>query len=890
MTTYRGGASTNRRRTRLLARWVSGVRRHAWLVVLLALASAGLSLRYAAGNLGINTDTADIISPQLAWRQDYIDYKSAFPADVDTLIVVVSAETPALASEAGRSLAQVLREARDVVDSVETPGAGEYFERHALLYLDEDELADLGDRLARAQPFLGILARDPSLTGVSNLLQRIVDARDGDEAIALEPLLVAMADSAEAAANGKFHQVSWQRLMLDRSPEPRELRRILVVKPRLDWSRLLPAGPAIERIRALAAANDLTASRGVRVRITGAVAMEHEELDTVVKGAERAGVLALVLVGIVLAVSLRSLRLVVSSLLTLVTGLIWTAAFAAAAVGHLNLISVAFAVLYIGLGIAYAIHFCLRYRELVEGGLGHAESLTETAGDVGGSLLVCAITTGIGFYAFVPTDFVGVSELGIISGTGMFISLFASLTVLPALLTLMPLGARPMPRPRAEPLRRAIAAWPARHRRAVLTGALLATACACIALPSVRFDGNPIGLRDPGSESVTTFIELLSDRDTAPVAVSVLARDAAEASELAVKLESVDQVSGTRTLASFIPSDQRAKLALIEELDLLLGPDLGRTLAASHDSTDDRLMALDELIKVVERLESDAGVGTDAGRLRAALVGLREAQPAVTAGADPLQRFERSLLDGLGEQLRLLRLSLTAGEVDVENLPVSLLERWIGEDGRHRVAIYPKSGLFDQEAMASFLEAVRRVAPGSTGTPVVYVESARVVVRAFQQAFVLALGCIVIVLFVLLGRLRPVMHVLLPLLMASILTVAVMVLLDVPFNFANVIALPLLLGVGVDNGIHMVHRMQAAPPADGNVLETSTARAVVASALTTVFSFGNLAFSPHPGTASMGLVLCIGLSIMLLASLLVLPALIAGSAEARSVDGGRDWR
>lgn len=395
------------------------------------------------------------------------------------------------------------------------------------------------------------------------------------------------------------------------------------------------------------------------------------------------------------------------------------------------------------------------------------------------------------------------------------------------------------------------------------------------AFPAARFDGNPIRLRDPHSESVATFLELFSDPDATPWSVTALVYDGVQASRLAAKLDALEPVAETRTLEDFIPADRESKLAIIEELDLLLSLDATQRAPPSRTPVVKRRQALDELNADLRRLEGDQSVRAEVERLRAALNALDDAQAAsTTAASDLLGRFERNLLGGLAEQLRLLRLSLTAGSVHVGDLPVPLVERWIATDGRRRVAAYAKADLFDQAALAEFLEAVRKVAPHSTGDPVVYVESAKVIVHAFQQAFSLALVLIVVILIVLLRRLRYVAQVMLPLILAAVLTVACMVVLGVPFNFANVIALPLLLGVGVDNGIHLVHRMRIAPPADGNVLETSTARAVVASAMTTIFSFGNLAFSPHPGTASMGLVLSLGLLVTLLASLVVLPAML----------------
>ena len=186
--------------------------------------------------------------------------------------------------------------------------------------------------------------------------------------------------------------------------------------------------------------------------------------------------------------------------------------------------------------------------------------------------------------------------------------------------------------------------------------------------------------------------------------------------------------------------------------------------------------------------------------------------------------------------------------------------------------------------MDRFVAAVRKVAPDAIGFPVIYLEAGDAVVKSFQQALVLAIIAVTILLLVLLRPKSDTLFVLLPLLLAGGLTGAASVVLGVPFNFANVIALPLLLGIGVDSGIHMVHRMRAAPPASGLILETSTARAVLYSSLTTMCSFGNLAVSPHRGMASMGALLTVGIAFTLLCTLVVLPALMVNGKESALED------
>jgi hypothetical protein len=216
-------------------------------------------------------------------------------------------------------------------------------------------------------------------------------------------------------------------------------------------------------------------------------------------------------------------------------------------------------------------------------------------------------------------------------------------------------------------------------------------------------------------------------------------------------------------------------------------------------------------------------------------------------------------------------------------LPKDLVEHWVSKDDQYRVAVFPRENLNDNEAMRRFVAAVRTVAPDAIGFPVIYLEAGDAVVKAFKKAFLMALVAVTVLLLLLLRPKSDTLLVLLPLLLAGALTGAASVVVGIPFNFANIIALPLLLGIGVDSGIHMSHRMRAAPPAAGQVLETSTARAVLYSSLTTICSFGNLAVSPHRGMASMGVLLVIGIGFTLLCTLVVLPALMMVSGKQSRV-------
>jgi len=582
-------------------------------------------------------------------------------------------------------------------------------------------------------------------------------------------------------------------------------------------------------------------------------------------------------------------------------GLLLTAAFAALAVGHLNLISMAFAVLYIGLGIDYAIHYSLRYRELRTRGAANQDALQQTAGDVGASLLVSAVTTAACFFAFVPTDFEGVSELGLIGGAGMLISFATTITLLPALFSLVPFrptsGEAPLV---GGVLPRGLARGVTRHRRAVLFGAFVVALASVALLPRARFDLDPLALRDPEGESTATFLELLRDSTARPMTVSVLASDRGEAEEIADALERLSSVEAAISLEDFVPGEQEAKLAVIERIARIVGP---APETADVPEAGDLPGAADVPVESDPPATGPSERMADVERFRRSVRGLELEPDEVDLGRfvvfqirswqrrmdglpqrrqeRALERVEESLVGGLGRSLADLRTSLAARSISEEDLPEELVRRWVAADGTRRVEVIPRADLGDEKALRTFVAEVRTITPRATGEPVINVSAGEAVVAAFRRALI---GAAIATLLLLLLALRSVpdaSRVVIPLLLAGAMTGAATVVLGLPFNYANVIALPLLLGVGVDNGIHMVHRRRAGTAPDRDLLETSTARAVLYASLTTIFSFGNLAFSSHPGTASMGRLLTIGMLAVLVCTLVVLPALEAPRRASR---------
>jgi hypothetical protein len=250
-------------------------------------------------------------------------------------------------------------------------------------------------------------------------------------------------------------------------------------------------------------------------------------------------------------------------------------------------------------------------------------------------------------------------------------------------------------------------------------------------------------------------------------------------------------------------------------------------------------------------------------------------QADATARSALYSRLRDGLLGALPAQIRSLQLALQAGPVTAKDLPAALVEKWRSADGHYRVEVWPKEVLNGPAAMERFVTQVRSVAPNAVGAPIGFIESGHSVVAAFRQAFLYSFIAITILLLILLRSVVGMLLVLIPLTLAGLLTVAGSVLLNVPFNFANVIALPLVLGVGVDYGVYLVQRGRQAAATRVNILRTGTARAVLFGALITTASFGNLMLAKHPGTVSMGILLTVGLTMTLLCALVLLPSLLA---------------
>lgn len=856
---------------RLIARIVDLARRRAAAAVLITAVFTLGSGFYAATHLTLDTEIDHMLPTGLAWRQNEIALDAAFPQNNNLLVIVIDGQTADLADRAAGQLAARMRAKPELFTYVRQPDGGPFFERNGLLFLAPEEVQNISEKLIEAQPLIGNLAHDPSLRGLFDTLALFINAAEKDKdrfAIdRLDPTLAAVVDAVDATLAGRNEPVSWQRLMTGLAPGKRERRRFVLTRPILDFNDLEPGAKPRAEIRRIAGELALDPQHGVQLRMTGPVALNDEQFTTLRRGALESTILSIVTVWLLLFAAVRSTRLVGAILATLVAGLVLTAGFAAVAIGSLNLLSVAFGVLFIGLGVDFGIQFSVRYRDQRHR-LDSLDAALRGAGEtIGPAIVLAGAATAIGFLSFVPTRYTGIRELGWIAGFGMLVAVALTFVLLPALLTLV------RPRGELEPVGYRWAApldtFLLQHRRWVLLAAGVLAAACLAAFPWIRFDFDPLNLKDPKSESVSTVRDLMNDPMTTPYTAEILAPSLEDAVALAGRLAKLPEVAQAITAASFIPEQQEQKLATIADVALLLGPTLTPAVILPPPNEGEIINSMVALRHALRPVAAREGPQSPAARLARGL------DEAAARGPAIVPALKEALMTGLEQRLATLRGLIEAGPVTLASLPAELRETWITQDGRARVSVFPRGDARDHQVLERFVAAIRTIAPDATGTPVTIQEAGRLISSAFVQAGMIAFAAVSVLLAVVLRRARDIVLVLAPLLLAGLLTLVATAVIGMPLNYANIIALPLLLGIGVAFNIYFVTAWRAGQT---NHLQSSMARAVLFSALTTMAAFGSLALSHDPGTSQMGQLLSISLGCTLLCTLLVLPALL-GPAE-----------
>lgn len=814
------------------------------IVLLLVAASAAVSVRH----LSINTDNLDMISREAPFRQANLEFREAFPWYGNQLAIVIDAPAPELAEMEAARLADAMKARPKLFEHVQATGIDPFLRRHGLLFMETGRLQDLLDRLAEAQGLLAALAEKPDLTGLMEMLELALAQADpeSEQAKQLTEVVATLAQMAEGDP-GAPSVLSWRRQLAVEGQRGLEGRQIVVAKPVQNYASLSPAKAAMAELRTLFEEGP----ESVTYRITGNAALNTEELQSVKLGGSTAGVISGVGILLLLVWGLRGARPVLATLAVLIAGLVISLGFATVAVGQLNLLSVAFAVLFIGLAVDFSIHFALRVRETGGG----REGVARAARTVGPSIALSAVAAAIGFLSFLPTDYRGLAELGIIAGGSMMVALTLNLTLLPALVGR---GRHDAAAGQGSAARRHAPVLPLAPTVAI---AVIGLCGVFAALAFVEFDSDPINLKDPQSESVATYLDLSDDDTRGVFALDGLVEADADLGKLQSDLKRASRDGRVLHLGRFVPENQEEKLLALENASLFLFPVL-TAVQQPAPSVGARREAVADFAAAAS--DAQGGLGEAARRLAGALSGMDDAE---------LGRFKRRATGLLPHWLDDLKLAFEAGSIEADSIPEEFRAQWIAPDGRLRVQVFPGEPFADDWTMADYARDVAAVMPSATGAPVMVTFAGDAVVDSFVTASVIAAVLVLLFLATVLRRVSDVLLTAAPVALAAILTFALMPVFGLTLNFANVIVLPLLFGLGVASAIHVVMRRRSAGGAS-DMMRSSTPRAVLFSTLTTLASFGGLALSPHLGMASMGLLLTIAILGILFFTLVWLPSVL----------------
>jgi hopanoid biosynthesis associated RND transporter like protein HpnN len=863
---------------------VSFARRRAVPVLVVAAILCAAGLAYTAHHLSVNTDTSTLFAKSLPWRQAQIKENLDFPQFNNLIVAVVRAQTPEEADETAAALNQAL--AADKTNFIDSafPAGSPFFTHEGLLLLPTADLTKLLTSIIAAQPFLGQLAADPSARGLFTGLGLIAQGvTAGANLTPYSTALCAVAANLKAAAAGHPVPLSWQSLIAagpgGNGPD------FVLAHPHLNQGSLQPGGVATAAlVRIAATLPDVKAGRAT-VNYTGQIPLSDEQFASLTDGLVTGAIISLLLIALWLYLALRSWRLILPILVTLVAGLAFTMSFAAIFIGRINLISVAFAILFIGLAVDFAIQFCVRLRDVRHGAPGydkarhgapdyadarHAEpglgaALDVTAREAGGQIALAAAATACGFLAFSPTNFVGVAELGTIAGVGMFIAFLCTIIILPAQLALL--------NPRADtaaiglPFGRQADAAIHRHSRNILAVFAVFALIGLYSAATLGFDANPLDTKDPSVPSMRTLNKLLKDPETNPFYADALTPNIKAAAALAAKFSALPKVDGAVSGATFVPADQDQKLAMLAQVQNILAP----TILASQTPNTTPVTAADirtAMGKAHDQIMAVAGQlpkGSPLLSIAASAATLQSQSDAqIMAANAAITRF-------LPAELARLAASITPSPITRQSLPPDIASQWFLPDGQVRVEAFPTAAAQTTAGLRAFADAVVAVAPNAGGPAISTIATAGTILQSFREAALLATIAIAVILLIVFRNLRDAGLVLAALLMSALLTALFARLAGLSINYANIIALPLLLGVGVSFNVYFVMNFRAGLR---NFLQSATAHAVLFSALTTGTAFGTLAASHDRGTASMGILLLLSLAAVLISTFGFLPALL----------------
>ena len=885
---------------RLLRRLVRLSCRRPWWTVLAAVLLAAVSVVYALTTLTFATSTRALLPRNQPYIERYVQYDREF-GELDDLAIVVEAPSLQEATVYAGRLVHELRAARVPLARIAYRIDPKQFEGRALLYMGLDRLSEIRERIFDYQDFMESFAARPTLDQlVDGVATQIAQAfvggfldlglSDGKGALDLKFVHDLIAQMSTRLDRPTPYRSPWGALFAvgDDSAGAgyflSDDQRLLFILAEAESKEGSFTGDraAIEGVRA-AVARLKRDFPDVNVGVTGKPALSNDEMTAAFDDSQRATYLAFALtLGLLLGAFLRVGKPLMM-LVVLVLSLCWSIGAATLVVGHLSLFSVMFISIVVGIGIDYGIYFLFRYEEELFLGRNLREAIEITAARAGPGVLLGAVTAAATFYVLCLTDFVGVQELGFISGTAILLAWLSMMTVFPATLVLVDRRHAARPRgtmPRAIALESIHVPFVDRitsHPRTVLAVAAVLTAASALAVGWVRFDYNLLNLQAEGTESVTWEKKILATSGRSGFAALSSADTLEELRRKQQAFRKLKTVSEVDSALLLIPEQQAEKRKVIDDFAPIVEPvRINRPMPLEPERL---IVSLETLKRRFDIASTEAPPGDtqreltrvaeDIGRL---VIKLRQSN--VEAATAALEVLQRQIHRDFVTSFQRLQGNLHPRTVGLADVPPEIKRKFVSPGGRFLLQIHPAVDIWDRDGAARFVAELRSVDPDVTGTPIITYEAIRLMERAYKQGTIYAIILVSGLTALMLRRLRETLLALLPLALGLLWTLGLMYVFDLKFNLGNVFGLPLILGAAAEYGLNIVLRYMEGREHGGPLVARSTVMGVLVAGLTTIVGFGSLLLAHHRGIYGLGLLLTLGTAASLTASLIVLPVLL----------------
>jgi hopanoid biosynthesis associated RND transporter like protein HpnN len=875
---------------------------HSFAVIAVSLILAALSLWVTVEKLTFKTGRGDLVAKGLPYVERHEAFRQEFD-DFDGMIVVVEGDDPNQKKNFAEALAEKFKSQSDVFSDVFYKIDTSYFKDKGLLFLDPEDLADLFQKIDDRQLFLEDINASPNLdqllksinaeisSGMVNTLMsdflgsedkvKKDDTADLGLLISLLKQMTAHLEEGNAA-----YKSPWASFFTGNEETLKEQGYLIsgknnlmfiLVTPNEDETSFTGYKDSIAIARQLVD-ETLKQFPNVNVGITGEDVIASDEMTLTQVDVKKATLIALAGVSLLFILAFRGIAKPLMAVFCLIVALCWSMGFTTLTVGHLNILSVVFTTILIGLGIDFGIHILERYKEERLAGEDISTSLQKTVEGTGRGNFAGAITTALAFGAMTLTDFVGVAELGWIAAWGILFCMLAMLLLLPALLAVEEKLRNTDYNGKARRLQNKN--WIAgvfRHYYVIIVICLLLVGLSALSLKNLAFDYNLLNLQAKNTEAVDYEIKIMQNANRSTWSAAMLADTLEEAQQKLKAVKELSTVGEVESILSLMPAQQGKNLQFLKENSAVLS-DLQVLEEDPPFSIKSIARSLKKIRFKLRSKDDDTGPIQEAGKqLQHVTNALANTDPSVAGKR--LSGFSKQLFIDYRGKLADLRNNANPTPVEIDKLPSEMRKRFISNKGRFLISIFPSVDFWDIDEREKFLAQLREVDPDVVGNAVHMFESSRLMKEGYVNGGIYAMAAIVIFVFMTFKNFKTTLFIFLPVIVGSLWTIGIMDLIGVRFNLANLVILPLILGIGVVNGIHIIHRYREEPDKSVPVLAKSTGQAVILSSLTTMIGFGSMMVADHQGIFSLGLVLTIGVGSCLVASVTIVPAILKLSTE-----------